>query len=651
MRRLRQEAVEERMKSIEIPLLQFDEDEFNPKPIIFDMEFNTNKTILASVKSLNDQTEKKPSKIIETSDLFKLKDIDPKSEWKNHMIQEINFDITNESNIKEDNYNDEKIDICPDNIKFNSIKNLATVEDNSISNYGEDLPKTKDNSIISIKKDLTMANTNKLTSEETSLIQINYIQDSIDTIRISTEHLLLDNINNVSNDTLNLEDGSNEKSKFKNENDTEISQIYTSLMYSSEGKNVDLSIESKIDKKQKNPMYLYPSNSDDGVPPIPRFLSSSKVSKPRILIQYKTNELSKHLLDSIDFKSEPTSTDNQCFKAKTSRAFSKIEQGLENHQTSDNRGLQSNNEIEHIDSFTKESLFKLDSLQKCNVDKAQENMLNDIFLNLERMFLTTIDFGIEFKNNDTSQNQNNNLEGKLDTPFQRQIMNRESNNAKIEVDEKTFLADITNASHLNLQQNIPSFTMSTPCFLNFQKTKDCEWKFDDIPSRVSIEIKNINDETKMNCEYDVFNDHGMVHRPENYVHEEWIKHITTIESSCEDSKINEDKSNICIGIEPSIKDEELKKDFSACLECDLINRMNHNLHHGHQQVGTFYATCTKQSQDNLIIPHNYSKATQHKCDSLLMKKYNVSFYQLKVKCYLDFLEFLILRFYNYTIKI
>jgi len=264
----------------------------------------------------------------------------------------------------------------------------------------------------------------------------------------------------------------------------------------------------------------------------------------------------------------------------------------------------------------------LESPQKYIVDKVQENILNDIHFNLEGNFLTTKNFRSKVKNSNTGQNQQINLKGEFTTLFQTQTMNKERTCAcpllyhdKIEVNEKYFLVDITNEPHPNLQQNIPSFTLSAPCSLNFQKIKCHDWKFDDIPSQVAMEIRNVNDKIEMNYECDELNDHNIIisqkimEKIGSHLHDEQIEHVTIMESNCKDLKKIKDKSITCISNESTIKDEKLKDDYFAHLECDLMNRMNYNFYPGHQQVGAFNAICNKHYQDNFMTSFDDSNVT------------------------------------------
>jgi len=363
-------------------------------------------------------------------------------------------------------------------------------------------------------------------------------------------------------------------------------------MYPLEKENVQNKIPNE---NKKNPMYLYLSDSNGDVPPIPRFLNMSKVDERRTIVGLKTNHL-------IGFKSEEI--------VKASCTSSEIEEEFENHETS------------HITLNSKEPLHSTKIFQKYKIGKKKENLLNDAFDSLKENSIK--DKKSKLDEVDTP-NQHIILHDEVDTSFQVQTMNLENigvYKAKDSIDEKTNLVDITNVPHSILQQNIPSSVQSTPCSLNFEKVQDHEYKFDDIPSQVSTEIRNINDKIELNYARDKLNDHNinisqnMVENLEKHTQEEWKKQISRMEFNCEDSKMIDDKLNTFTSSIPLINKDEVKGDFFACMEWNLMNRMNHNLCPKHQNHNTFYTTCNKQSQEDLMATNNYSKYTCNNVSSM-----------------------------------
>jgi len=289
MKRLRQQFVEERMNSIETPLLQFDEDEFNPKPIV-DVELYTNESILSNTNSINDKVQDKSLEVFETFDLFKCKEIDPKFDMKSNSMQKIDFNIAKNLYIQEEKdnkNNNNKSNDYSNHSKLCNVNDLKLIEDKSKPYSSEVFLAIEDNSKFFRNKDLTMFNNSKNTCKVNLLIQKNYIQNFLNTKSITKKQIFYHNmINNEFNNLLNLEDVFDEKSKFMDENDIKIIQICLSI-FSSQEENV----QKKINKKQKNPLYLYHYDINNDALPISQFLSISKDDKPRNLVRSKAYDL------------------------------------------------------------------------------------------------------------------------------------------------------------------------------------------------------------------------------------------------------------------------------------------------------------------------------------------------------------------------
>ena len=671
MRRLREQAVKERTMSIETPLLQFDDDELNPKPFVY----NNEEVIPSNVDLQENQLKDKPSNNLSTCASLKSKEFNPSFEWDIHTLEELNYNDTNDSNVTKTNHNHHAVD----NVNEKSIaKKFTTSENYFTTNENDTLAKIENdkfflnnekltqfcymntkvkfvnlNNLVENKKSSTLngdkndlssslmskdnyinVDTNNTTSKENLLVETSCIQENLKIDNRCNELELHQKFNDKVddlNDAPKFEGDCNNQDEINEKNDARVFQA-TILVCTSNEEDANLSFKSMISKgKKQDPMYLY--SLDDNEPTIPRFLSILKADKPKNLIQSVINDLSStkspHANDV--FESESTILVNKC----ATELIERMDLQNDGEYNNDNR---LNYEQSHgtIEVQPNISSKEMDLLQNHDVDNIQQKRFSNNYDTHKKKSSTIFNNELEPKSIEIDD-----FETKFDKMFQEQFMNNKRRKKKssmhceanIKVDGRFYSNDMKNEFPLDSQQNSAYLEKSYPCSLNFKKLPKNEWTFHDIPSKVSIEIQNIGDHNEINHDNYTFDNHGiivsqeMVEQLENHVKEEWKRHITTVESICKDSKAIEDKSCLCIK-DNLVKDDESKyEDYFAHLEYTLMSRMNHNLHPGHQQVGTFDTTCREESEKNLISTFS-SNIFQSKDKELSPAQHMVSFYYI-----------------------
>jgi hypothetical protein len=484
MRKLREQAVQERMVSIETPLLQFDDDELNPKPFIYEKKLNNEDVCPPIIDLSYDKLEKKPSEALITCPLLESKEINPQFEWGIHTLEELNHNITNESKDTKSNSNNQALEnannnsICQtsEHSKVNEnyytsfdTKSLANFENNSTTLDSEGSALVDD---VATKRETFGGNNlqNKeiaLTFEgckenvyQPTILNKCFNGDANNTIskdmvktscvqEVDTTHEEVflyqkpsDNLGHGLHDLHELKDiHNNEYELHKNNNITTI-EVCTTMcttpiledahnnkhelqesndVTTNEG-NINLSLESTNDMKElQDPMYLYLLNDDEQ--PIPRFLSISKAHKRRNLTECNINDhLPTNQLHGNEVSiSESITVKKKYLEKLLVKETLEIEEGSGNHKIL-------NCEKSHVDDQINSIILttELEILEKLDVDKVQENMFTNNYHISKENSSTLPKMELETKSIEKIKNKHDESKTKLGTLCQREIIDDES---------------------------------------------------------------------------------------------------------------------------------------------------------------------------------------------------------------------------------